>query len=107
MIVLIIFAIIYYRIADQYNKNKWIWTAVGALGYAAIQFVLSLIHEILAHLGYITISNHLINSLIIIAISGGIMYYFYTFLKKKWDSEDNTFSMNSINEIGKDQNQEN
>lgn len=75
MLVLFIFAFIYYRIAEQFNKNRWLWAAVGGLGYAAIQFELSIVHALLFELGFINIEYPILVTFIIIGISGGILYY--------------------------------
>lgn len=104
MLVLFLFAFIYYRIAEQFNKNRWLWAAVGGLGYAAIQFALSILYALLIELGFITIKNSTLVTVILIGISGGIMYFIYTRLRRKWESEDDTFSGDSINEIGSQQN---
>lgn len=104
MLVLFIFAFMYYRIAEQNEKNKWLWAAVGGLGYATIQFALSIFHALLFEMGIFNIGNPILITFIIIGISGGIMYFIYTRLRRKWESEDNRFSTDSINEIGSQQN---
>lgn len=105
MLVLIVFGFLFYRIAEQYSKNKWLWALVGAGSYVAIQFLFGILFGILLEFGMIDEPSGWIITLFLIAISGGATYFLYNYLKKKWEAEDNTFSRGSIDEIG--QNKEN
>lgn len=95
----------FYKLAEEFNKQKWGFAILGIVIYYAgsflfggiIMFVIELISE-----GFIENTNDFVLSLI--AIPFGILacYLLYAFLEKKWKSEAPK-SDELINQIGKEE----
>lgn len=101
MIVLFVFGFMFYKLANQFDKNPWIWAIVGAGSYVAIQLIISVIYGMLIFLGYVELyEKNFIYTLITIGTSSGLVYWGYHTIKKKWEVEDTRFDINQINEIG-------
>lgn len=94
----------FYKMAETYNKNKWLFAILGVVIYYVGTFlggvILAILDEVFA-LGINWESNLMLG---ILALPFGIAldYLFYVILEKKWKKEFIPIG-NEIEEIGKSQ----
>jgi phosphotransferase system glucose/maltose/N-acetylglucosamine-specific IIC component len=102
--IIILFAIgrYFYKLAEAYKQNKWIFAILGVISYYAGAFaggiILGVLDEVLG-LGF-DWDNNLLLTLVAIPFGLGTMYLFYFLLKKNW-KKTVVEEKNEIQDIGK------
>lgn len=99
MILFIVFAVMFFRLASKFEKNRLLWTSVGVLSFLIVVFCSGIMIGILNELGILSeIENKYVGY--IGAFLGSIIVYFiHRYLKIKWEREDTRFHMHRMDEI--------
>lgn len=86
MILVIVIASIFYKLADKYNENKWTFAITSIAVYFGSSFVVGIIIGISCLIFDFDIDKISDSTLTIISFITGIIcsYIFYKFLEKKW-----------------------
>ena len=92
----------FYRLAEQFNKNRWLFAILGIVAYYAGTFIGGLILGIVD--GFLGLGFNWDNdlSLGLIALPFGVLmtYVFYVLLKRNWKKLD-VETVDMIQDIGK------
>ncbi|MCK8479456.1 hypothetical protein [Psychroserpens algicola] len=102
IIILFVIGRYFYRLAEEYKQNKWVFAILGVISYYAGAFaggiILGVLDEVLG-LGF-DWDNNLLLTLVAIPFGLGTMYLFYYLLKKNW-KKTVVVEKNEIQDIGK------
>lgn len=92
----------FYQLAEEFNKNKWLFAILGVVVYYAAQLIVGILIGVLAMFfnWNIDFESNIQMALIGIPAGAGITYLFYFLLKRKWKSEKIEVK-DSIQDIGK------
>ena len=92
----------FYKLADQFNKNKWLFAVLGIVVYYAGTFIGGIILGILDAIIGIDFDwdNNIALSLIALPFGMASAYLFYFILKKQWERSFVEFQ-DEIQDIGK------
>ena len=79
----------FYELANQFNKNKWLFVILGILSYYSGAFIGGIILGLISLIFSIEIDweNQVLMNAIAIPFGFGITYLLYFLLKRKWNSE--------------------
>jgi hypothetical protein len=79
----------FYELANQFNKNKWLFVILGILSYYSGAFIGGIILGLISLIFAIEIDwdNQILMNAIAIPFGLGITYLLYFLLKRKWNSE--------------------
>lgn len=93
----------FYKLAEQYKQNKWVFAILGAVSYYVGAFVGGgILGTLDAFIGLnIDWDNSLLMTIIAIPFSIGTVYLFYYLLKKNWSKTIVIEDTNEIQDIGK------
>lgn len=92
----------FYRLAEDFKKNLWLYAILGVVVYYATSVVLGVILFVIVDIFNSEFSEGISESAInLIAIPFGLggCYLYYKYLEKKWKSEEPN-STNEIDQIG-------
>lgn len=94
----------FYKLAEQYNQNKWVFGILGILSYYVGAFLGGIILAVLDDfLGFgLDWNNNIVLTLIALPFSIGAVYIFYYLLKKSWKNTVVLDKNSEIQDIGKD-----
>ena len=73
----------FYKLSEEYDKNKWIFAILGIVVYYAATFIFSLI-LLLIFPNFIESESNLVISLITLPFGLSACYLFYYLLEKSW-----------------------
>ena len=93
----------FYKLAEEYNKNKWGFTILGIVVYYAGILLFSIIIGIIAEIfspGFIDNFNETLFGFLMLPFGLLSCYLLYKYLEKTWKKND-PIKNNSIDEIGK------
>lgn len=92
----------FYQLAEEFNKNKWLFAILGVVVYYAAQLIVGVLIGVLAMFfnWNIDFESNIQMALIGIPAGAGITYLFYFLLERKWKSEKIEVK-DSIQDIGK------
>jgi MFS family permease len=92
----------FYKLAEEFKKNKWLFAILGILVYYIGTFIGGVILGILDELIGIGFDwdNTLALGLIALPFGIGVAYLFYFILKKEWEKSF-VFAEDEIQDIGK------
>lgn len=99
MIVLFVFGYMFHKLASTYGKNAWIWALVGAGSYIAIQLLIGFVFGVLYAMDIVPDMSDIMLNILAVAVSSGVVYLGYRYLKNKWDSADTRFDIHRTDEI--------
>ena len=90
------------KLAEAYNKNKWLYAVLGVISYYAGSVIGGVIIGVLSEIfgWYIDWENTLLMSLIAIPFGLGTVALFYYLLKKNFE-QNKPEPIQSIDDIGK------
>jgi amino acid transporter len=92
----------FYRLADRYNKNKWLYLFMGIGLAAGIQFLIGIIYYLLAQPTEAQEKGEeMVLNIVALVFSGIITYFVYNRIKSKAELEEFAL-MDTIDNIGKD-----
>jgi hypothetical protein len=96
----------FYKLADKFDKNKWLFAIIGLIAYYGTSIVLGLSYGIILELTGSSMSESssetLTLSLVGIVAGIGVCYYLHKFLEKKWQLEAIENKKEGIESIGID-----
>jgi drug/metabolite transporter (DMT)-like permease len=104
MLVLFIFGLAFYKLAEQFHKKRWLWAVVGAVSYVILQLLIGAAYGILYELGIITFFDESVLNIGGVLVAGLLSFVFYMILKKKWTKEQMNAQKTEIEEIGQSEN---
>ena len=91
-----------YKLAEEFNKNRWLFAILGVVIYYVGTFFGGIIIAILDELFMFGLNweNDLILAIIALPFGLGLVYLFHYLLKKKWEKSV-IIETESIEDIGK------
>lgn len=92
----------FYKMAETYNKNKWLFAILGVVTYYVGTFIGGIVLAILDEIFVLGINwdSNLILGLMALPFGIALDYLFYKILEKKWKKEFVPVG-NEIEDIGK------
>ena len=89
----------YYKLAEKYNRNKWLFVILGIavyyLGMILFGIIIMSIAEMISP-GYIDTSNEALFSIFMVPFGALSCYLIYNSLKNNWKGDE----LDSVDEIG-------
>ncbi|MGX7666861.1 hypothetical protein [Flavobacterium pedocola] len=103
--ILLIFSVgkYFYQLADNYNKNKWVYAILGVISYYAGQLIGGVILGVCSMAFDIEVDwdDNVLMTVIGLPIGIATCWLFYYLLKKKWSKA--VVEQDSIDDIGRSQ----
>lgn len=100
----------YYKLAEEYERNKWLFAFIGIAAYYAGTIVTGLIYGIIYFMMNPEASEESVDTIglkLIVVVFGLLTCVaLYFMLEKNWKKEKKVKKGDSIQEIGKDSNSE-
>ena len=84
----------YYKLAEKYNRNKWLFVILGIAVYYLGIIIMSIAATISP--GYIDTSNEALFSIFMVPFEALSCYLMYNSLKNNWKGDE----LDSVDEIG-------
>ena len=89
----------FYRLAEDYSKNKWVFAILGIVGYYVVSFIFSIIYMFFSEQNV----TSGFNTIALISVCVGVVFciLLYHYLDYRWKKEEEYVDDKSIDEIGK------
>ena len=102
IVILILIGRSFFRLAEEYKQNKWVFAILGVVTYYASAFIFGMLLGVadeLFNLGFAW-DNTLLLTFIAMPIGLGAVYLLYSTLKRNWKKSE-VVDNNEIQDIGK------
>ena len=95
----------FYQLANEHNRNKWLFAVLRPVFYFTSAFIFALVLAVLSiyFIWEIDFNNTILMSFILLPVGAYSTFLLYRFLKNKWEKEEIT--LDEIEDIGVKENE--